>query len=131
MKNYSIMKTALAATVFIAVYLLSALTTAASGLAGRELTGHWFADGWRGRAASPDPRFSGPTGRSFISLNSLEAGLDPRHFFRANCQHIINLAKVQRIEPWFSSSLMVHLEGNHQIEMSRRQGQQFRELRSL
>ena len=68
---------------------------------------------------------------NYRSLNSLEARLDPRHFFRASRKHIINLAKVERIEPWFSSSLMVHLEGDHQIEMSRRQGQKFRELRSL
>lgn len=67
----------------------------------------------------------------YRSLNSLEARLDPRHFFRASRKHIINLAKVERIEPWFSSSLMVHLDGNHQIEMSRRQGQKFRALRSL
>lgn len=67
----------------------------------------------------------------YRSLNSLEERLDPRHFFRASRKHIINLAKVQRIEPWFSSGLMVHLEGGQQIEMSRRQGQKFRELRSL
>ena len=36
------MKTALTASVFIAIYLLLALTTAASGVAGRELTGHWL-----------------------------------------------------------------------------------------
>ena len=42
MKNYSIMKTAIRATVFIAIYLLFALTTAASGVAGHELTGHWL-----------------------------------------------------------------------------------------
>jgi two-component system, LytTR family, response regulator len=67
----------------------------------------------------------------YRSLNSLEARLDPRHFFRASRKHILNLAKVERIEPWFSSGLMVHLEGGHKIEMSRRQGQRFRELRSL
>jgi two-component system, LytTR family, response regulator len=63
------------------------------------------------------------SGRPLIyrSLNSLEARLDPRHFFRASRKHIINLAKVQRIEPWFGSSLLVHLQGDHKIEMSRRQ----------
>jgi two-component system LytT family response regulator len=67
----------------------------------------------------------------YRSLNSLEARLDPRHFFRASRKHIINLAKVERIEPWFSSGLLVQLEGGQKIEMSRRQGQKFRELRSL
>jgi two-component system LytT family response regulator len=75
--------------------------------------------------------FGGSRPLIYRSLNSLEARLDPRHFFRASRKHIINLAKVERIEPWFSSGLMVHLEGGHKIEMSRRQGQKFRELRSL
>jgi hypothetical protein len=42
MKNYSIMKTAVTATVFIAIFLLLALTTAARDVAGRESTGHWL-----------------------------------------------------------------------------------------
>jgi len=42
MKNYTIMKTAFTARVFIAIYLFLALTTAASNLASRELTGHWL-----------------------------------------------------------------------------------------
>ena len=101
MKNCSIMKTAFTATVFIAIFLLLGLTAAASGVAGRELAGRPVI---------------------YRSLNSLEARLDPRHFFRSSRKHIINLAKVERIESWFSS--------NHQIEMSRWQGQKFRELRS-
>ena len=67
----------------------------------------------------------------YRSLNSLEARLDPRLFFRASRKHIINLAKVRRIEPWFNSGLMAHLEGDHKIEVSRRRGQKFRELLTL
>lgn len=67
----------------------------------------------------------------YRSLNSLEARLNPRSFFRASRKHIINLAKVTRIEPWFSGGLLVHLDGDHKIEVSRRQGHKFRELLSF
>lgn len=75
--------------------------------------------------------FSVRAGRSFTARSTAEQSGDSRHFFRASRKHIINLAKVRRIEPCFGSGLMVHLEGDHKIEMSRRQGQKFRELRSL
>ena len=65
------------------------------------------------------------------SLNTLEERLDPHVFFRANRQHIINLRCVEKIEPWFSGGLLVQLSGGAKIEMSRRQGQRFRELMSL
>ena len=65
------------------------------------------------------------------SLNTLEERLDPHVFFRANRQHIINLRCVEKIEPWFSGGLLVRLSGGAKIEMSRRQGQRFRELMSL
>lgn len=65
------------------------------------------------------------------SLNSLEERLDPQIFFRANRQQVINLRSVEKIEPWFSGGLLVHLTSGAKIEMSRRQGQRFRELMSL
>ncbi len=65
------------------------------------------------------------------SLNSLEDRLDPQVFFRANRQQIINLRSVEKVEPWFSGGLLVRLSGGAKIEMSRRQGQRFRELMSL
>jgi two-component system LytT family response regulator len=65
------------------------------------------------------------------SLNSLEERLDPQLFFRASRQHIINLRCVEKIEPWFSGGLLVRLNGGAKIEMSRRQGQRFREIMSL
>ena len=75
--------------------------------------------------------FNGSRPLIYRSLNSLEARLNPRSFFRASRKHIINLAKVKRIEPWFSGGLLVHLEGDHKIEVSRRQGHKFRELLSF
>ena len=65
------------------------------------------------------------------SLNSLEERLDPQIFFRANRQQIINLRCVEKIEPWFSGGLLVRMSGGAKIEMSRRQGQRFREIMSL
>ena len=65
------------------------------------------------------------------SLNNLEERLDPQMFFRASRQHIINLRCVERIEPWFSGGLLAHMAGGLKIEMSRRQGQKFRELMAL
>lgn len=67
----------------------------------------------------------------FRSLNAMEERLDPRCFFRANRRQIINLAWIDRIEPWFSGGLLVHLKGGPKVELSRRQAQAFREKMSL
>lgn len=67
----------------------------------------------------------------FRSLNAMEERLDPRGFFRANRRQIINLSWVDRIEPWFSGGLLVHLKGGLKVELSRRQAQAFREKMSL
>jgi len=67
----------------------------------------------------------------FRSLNAMEERLDPRAFFRANRRQIINLAWVDRIEPWFSGGLLVHLKGGAKVELSRRQAQAFRDRMSL
>jgi two-component system LytT family response regulator len=65
------------------------------------------------------------------SLNNLEERLDPTIFFRASRRHIINLRSVEKIEPWFSGGLLARMSGGEKIEMSRRQGQRFREIMSL
>lgn len=67
----------------------------------------------------------------FRSLNAMEERLDPKYFFRANRRQIINLAWIDKIEPWFSGGLLVHLKGGAQVELSRRQAQEFREKMSL
>lgn len=67
----------------------------------------------------------------FRSLNAMEERLDPKTFLRANRRQIINLAWIDRIEPWFSGGLLVHLKGGLKIELSRRQAQAFRERMSL
>jgi len=67
----------------------------------------------------------------FRSLNAMEERLDPKYFFRANRRQIINLAWIDKIEPWFSGGLLVHLKGGAKVELSRRQAQEFREKMSL
>ncbi len=65
------------------------------------------------------------------TLNYLESRLDPKAFFRANRQQIINLKWVERIEPWFSGSIRIYLKGDHEVDVSRRQTQRFKELMSI
>jgi len=65
------------------------------------------------------------------SLTYLEERLDPRVFFRASRQHIVNLKRVESIDPWFSGRMVVRLEGDHEVEMSRRRAVEFRKVRSL
>ena len=66
------------------------------------------------------------------TLAQLEARLDPKLFFRANRQQIINLDLVAGVEPWFSHSLRLTLRGGTEVvEVSRQQSVRFRELLSL
>lgn len=65
------------------------------------------------------------------SLNSLEKKLDPHVFFRANRKQMINLAWVEKIEPWFSGGLNCTLSSGEVVEVSRRQALRFREIMSL
>jgi two-component system LytT family response regulator len=65
------------------------------------------------------------------SLQQLEARLDPKVFFRANRQQIINLNWIAGIEPWFSNTLKVSLTSGPEVEVSRSQSSLFRELLSL
>jgi two-component system, LytTR family, response regulator len=61
------------------------------------------------------------------SLVTLEAKLDPRRFFRANRQQIINLDCVSRVDLGVGGTLQVALRDGHEIQISRRQARHFRE----
>ncbi|MCO6483453.1 MAG: response regulator transcription factor [Flavobacteriales bacterium] len=65
------------------------------------------------------------------SLNNLEKRLDPHVFFRANRKQMINLAWVDKIEPWFSGGINCKLRTGEVVEVSRRQTLRFKELMSL
>lgn len=65
------------------------------------------------------------------TLNYLETRLDPKYFFRANRQQIINLNWIERIEPWFSGSIKIYMKGGNEVDVSRRQTQRFKDLMSF
>ena len=65
------------------------------------------------------------------TLQHLEARLDPKVFFRANRQQIINLKWIDSIEPWFSNTLKIKLKDGPEVEVSRKQSVVFREMMSL
>lgn len=65
------------------------------------------------------------------SLNQLEQRIDPKVFFRASRQHIINLQWIEKIDSWFDNGLLIHLKGGMEVKMSRRQAQKFKDTMSL
>ncbi|MFT3783417.1 MAG: LytTR family DNA-binding domain-containing protein [Nibricoccus sp.] len=65
------------------------------------------------------------------TLAQLEQRLPPEIFFRASRSQIINLRAVETVEPWFSGSLRVKLQGGKVVEMSRRQSRLFRQRLGL
>lgn len=65
------------------------------------------------------------------TLAQLETRLPPEVFFRASRSEIINLRSVESVEPWFSGSLRVKLQGGKVVEMSRRQSRLFRQRLGL
>ncbi|MDA9564136.1 response regulator [Flavobacteriales bacterium] len=65
------------------------------------------------------------------SLNNLEKKLDPKTFFRANRKHIINLQWIQKSETWFNGGLLVTVNGEETIEISRRQAAKLKDMMSL
>ncbi|RSK36111.1 LytR/AlgR family response regulator transcription factor [Hymenobacter metallilatus] len=53
-------------------------------------------------------------GRAFVlneTLSQLEAQLDPTRFFRLNRTEMVQLSAIERLEPYFNDTLVVHLKG--------------------
>ncbi|MBL4653976.1 MAG: response regulator [Flavobacteriales bacterium] len=65
------------------------------------------------------------------SLNNLEKKLDSKTFFRANRKHIINLRWIEKSETWFNGGLLVTVNGEETIEISRRQAAKLKDMMSL
>jgi two-component system LytT family response regulator len=61
------------------------------------------------------------------SLAALESKLDPKRFFRANRQQIINLEFIRSVDLGVGGGLHVQLNDGREIQISRRQARQFRE----
>ncbi|RFP65283.1 DNA-binding response regulator [Hymenobacter lapidiphilus] len=52
-------------------------------------------------------------GKTFVlneSLSQLEAQLDPAQFFRLNRAEMVQLSAIERLEPYFNDTLVVHLK---------------------
>jgi len=65
------------------------------------------------------------------SLNYLENRLNPELFFRANRSQIINLKRIERVDPWFGQTIKIELVNGTSVEVSRRRSQEFREKLSF
>lgn len=61
------------------------------------------------------------------SLAYLESKLDPKVFFRANRQQMINMKHVAGVASWFNGKLKLRLKDNSEVEVSRRQSNKIRE----
>ena len=66
-----------------------------------------------------------------VSLNALEARLDPAMFFRASRQHIVNLRFIESVETTPDDTYSFHLKNKKQVPVSRRQSRQLRESLGL
>ncbi len=76
--------------------------------------------------------FEGNKPLIYRSLNYMETRLDPKSFFRANRQQIINIESIAEINPWFNGKLKIKLkEIEQEIEVSRRQAAKFKDLLSF
>ncbi len=67
----------------------------------------------------------------YRTLTAMEARLPATLFLRANRSQLVNLAFIEKVEPWFSGSVKVRLRGGSEVEFSRRQAQIFRDRTSL
>jgi two-component system LytT family response regulator len=65
------------------------------------------------------------------SLASIQEKLDPHIFFRANRSQIINLRAVEGVEDRIDGRIVVRMPRGIQVEISRRQSSQLKDLLSL
>ena len=52
-----------------------------------------------------------------MSLDDIDAQLDPLQFFRATRQQIVNISSVQRISNWFNRKIKVILTDYPDVEI--------------
>lgn len=64
------------------------------------------------------------------SLSALEERLGDG-FFRAGRRHLVNLRWIEGVAPSVTGGLLLTMRGGHEVEMSRRRAQAFRERMSL
>jgi two-component system LytT family response regulator len=61
-----------------------------------------------------------------VSLNALEARLDPALFFRASRQHIVNPRFIESVDTAPDGTYIIHLKNKSDVPVSRRQSRQLR-----
>jgi two-component system LytT family response regulator len=66
-----------------------------------------------------------------VSLNALEARLDPSLFFRVSRRHIVNLRFIDSVETTPDDTYILHLRNKSEVPVSRRQSRQLRESLGL
>ncbi|MEI6279342.1 MAG: LytTR family DNA-binding domain-containing protein, partial [Verrucomicrobiae bacterium] len=74
-----------------------------------------------------------PAGNITITgtLTSVMERLDPAVFFRASRAQGVNLQHVSKVDEGISGNMLLHLDGGMKVEVSRRQGVEFRKLRAI
>lgn len=67
----------------------------------------------------------------YKSLHQIELRLNPKHFFRANRQQMIQLNYIKEVQPMFKGNLKVILQNDQEVSLSRRQSGVFKKRLSL
>lgn len=67
----------------------------------------------------------------YSSIQKIEQRLDPKSFFRINRQELVNLNYVASIEPWITGGLRLTLSCGKELDVSRRQANNFKSLMML
>jgi two-component system LytT family response regulator len=61
------------------------------------------------------------------TLARLESSLDPRRFARIHRSYLVNLARIQELQPWFGGDAVLVLHGGQQLKVSRTYRAQLRQ----
>ena len=61
------------------------------------------------------------------TLSRLESSLDPRRFARIHRSYLVNLARIQELQPWFGGDAVLLLHGGQQLKVSRTYRAQLRQ----
>lgn len=67
----------------------------------------------------------------YKSLNQIEKKLPTDVYFRANRQQIININHVNKVVSWFNGKLKIEMNSGNEIEISRRQSNNFKDKLSF
>lgn len=67
----------------------------------------------------------------YSSIQKIEQRLDPKKFFRINRQELVNLNYIASIEPWITGGLRLTLTCGKELDVSRRQSNNFKSLMAL